>query len=206
MIKNLNLHQVVRGSWMAGALTILLATPAMAQGKPAPNDPMVLWLKGIYQPVVKGPNLGLPGINVNDGTWIVTDILSVTTAPGSTNQSHAAIGHFYSQTTSALVAYDLPGGAILMQFTGGSGPFGGWGSPISDGTGGYFYQETWELDILEGTGIYSAYTGGHNHMVDRFHSLKGDFLTNPAAGPFDENCYCIISIGGGLPLWWTSQD
>ena len=176
-----------------------------AQGKPAPNDPLVLWLKGIYQSAVNAPDLGLPGINLNDGSWIVTEIHNVTTVPGSTNHSNAVVGHFYSQTTSALVAYDLPGGAILMQFTGGSGNFGGWGTPIADGQGGYYYQETWELNILEGTGIYSSYTGGHNHMVDRFHSLKGDFLSNPAAGPFDENCYCIISVGGGLPLWWTSN-
>jgi hypothetical protein len=193
---------------LAAAMTLgLLAStaPMMGEGKPAPNDPIVLWLKGIYQPAVNAPSLGLPGINLNDGTWIVTEIHSVTTIPGSTNQSNAVVGHFYSQTTSALVAYDLPGGALLMQFTGGSGPFGGWGAPVSNGQGGYYYQETWELNILEGTGIYQAYTGGHNHMVDRFQSLNGDFLTNPAAGPFDENCYCIISVGGGLPLWWTSN-
>ena len=181
------------------------AGPLRAQGKPAPNDPVVLWLKGIYQPVANAPDLGLPGVNLNDGSWIVTEILSVTTPPGSSSQKSAAIGHFYSQTTSLLVAYDLPGGAILMQFTGGSGPFSGWGSPIADGTGGYYYQETWELNILEATGTYAPYTGGHNHMVDQFHSLNGDFLTNLQAGPFDENCYCIISVGGGLPLWWTSN-
>jgi hypothetical protein len=40
--------------WIAGALTVLLASPGtvMAQAKPAPNDPIVLLLKGIYQPVV----------------------------------------------------------------------------------------------------------------------------------------------------------
>lgn len=178
----------------------------MAQGKPAPNDPLILWLKGIYMPAANAPNLGLSGINLNDGTWIVTDILRVTSVSGSTNQSDAVLGHFYSQTTSALVAYDLPGGAILMQFTGGSGPFNGWGAPFSDGQGGYYYQETWDLSILNATGIYSPYTGGHNHMVDRFHSLKGDFLTNANAGPLDENCFCIISVDGGLPLWWTSND
>ena len=192
-------------SKLIAALALIASAGTMvAQGNPAPNDPVVLWLKGIYQPAVNAPNLGLPGINLNDGTWIVTEIHSVTTVPGSSSQKEAAVGHFYSQTTSALVAYDLPGGAILMQFTGGSGPFGGWGAPIGDGTSGYYYQETWELNILQGTGVYASYTGGHNHMVDRFHSLNGDFLANPAAGPFDENCYCIISVGGGLPLWWTS--
>jgi hypothetical protein len=189
---------------IAALALIASAGTVVAQGNPAPNDPVVLWLKGIYQPAANAPNLGLPGINLNDGTWIVTEIHSVTTVPGSSSQKEAVVGHFYSQTTSALVAYDLPGGALLMQFTGGSGPFGGWGSPIADGAHGYYYQETWELNILQGTGVYAPYTGGHNHMVDRFHSLNGDFLNNPAAGPFDENCYCIISVGGGLPLWWTS--
>jgi hypothetical protein len=60
-----------------------------------------------------------------------------------------------------------------------------------------FLQETWELTILNATGIYSPYQGGHNHMVDRADAL--------ASGLFDENCYCIISVGGGSPLWWTSN-
>lgn len=200
-------RNLVQACSIAAVFTAVLvsSTPAMAQGKPAPNDPLVLWLKGIYQPATQAPNLGFPGVNLNDGTWIFTEIHSVTTVPGSTSQSNSVVGYFYSQTTSNLVAYDLPGGAILMTFTGGSGPFNGWGTPVSDGQGGYYYQETWELNVLEATGIYSPYTGGHNHMVDRFHSLKGDFLTNAAAGPLDENCYCIISVGGGLPLWWTSN-
>lgn len=167
---------------------------AMAQGRPAPNDPIVLLLKGIYQPATNAPNLRLPGVNLNDGTWIFTEIHSVTSIPGSTNQSSAVVGHFYAQTTSALVAYDLPGGAILMQFTAGSfneNP------PVPDGNGGVFLQETWELTITDATGIYSAYKGGHNHMVDRF-----DAMSNGSA---DENCYCIISVGGGSPLWWTSN-
>lgn len=189
---------------VAALMLIASAGTVAAQGQPAPDDPVVLWLKGIYRPAANAPDLRLPGVNLNDGTWIVTEILSVTTVPGTSTQKNAVVGRFYSQTTSALVAYDLPGGAMLMQFTGGSGPFGGWGSPIADGTGGDYYQETWELNILQGTGVYAPYTGGHNHMVDRFHSLNGDFLTNSAAGPFDENCYCIISAAGGLPLWWTS--
>src|SRR5579871_2967447 len=114
-------------------LTVLASAPAMYAGQPAPNDPVVLWLKGIYQPVTNAPNLGLPGINLNDGTWITTEILSVTTVPNSSNQSKAVVGHFYSQTTSLLVAYDLPGGALLMQFTSGSGPNMGFADPISDG-------------------------------------------------------------------------
>jgi hypothetical protein len=187
---------LVRAARMGFALGVVFATSgnAVAQGKPAPNDPIVLLLKGIYQPATNAPNLGLSGVNLNDGTWIVTEIHRATSIPGSTNESSAVVGHFYAQTTSALVAYDLPGGALLMEFTAGSfneNP------PVPDGHGGVFLQETWELTITNATGIYSQYKGGHNHMVDRLDSLPG--------GLADENCYCIISIGGGSPLWWTSN-
>lgn len=182
--------------WIAAALVVLLASsgPVMAAGKPAPNDPIVLLLKGIYQPVVNGPNLGLPGVNLNDGTWFSTKIYSVTSVPGSTNEDRAVIGTFYVQFCGNLAAYDLPGGAILMQFTAGS--FGE-NPPILDGQGGEYAEETWELTILAATGIYSPYAGGHNHMVDRFHFL--------ASGQFDEDCYCIISVAGSLPLWWSTN-
>jgi hypothetical protein len=191
----------VRTTIFAFAVAALLASaaPLMAQHKPAPKDPIVLLVKGIYQPVVKAPKLGLSEVTI-DGTWITTEIHTVTSVPGSTTPDNAVIGHFYLPSTASLAAdaayavYDLPGGAILMSFTPGN-----WGTPIPDGQSGFYYQETWELTILEATGIYSPYVGGHNHMVDRFHSLNGDFLTNPNAGPFDEDCYCIISV----PLWWS---
>jgi hypothetical protein len=194
-IRRLSLRKgLAHAAWIAGALAALLASPGQMMGKPAPNDPIVLLLKGVYQPVVSGPNLGLSGVNLNDGTWITTEIHTVTSVPGSPNQDKAVAGHFYAQNTSALVAYDLPGGAILMQFTAGS--FGE-NPPIPDGHGGNYLQETWELTILQATGIYSEYQGGHNHMVDRFHAL--------ANGQFDESCYCIISTPESLPLWWSSN-
>lgn len=177
---------------MLPLVAVLLALPKQAQAGPAPNDPVVLLLKGIYQPAVNAPNLGFPGINLNDGTWLVTEIHSVTSVPGSTNQSRAAVGHFYFQTTSPLAAYDLPGGAILMTFTGETDQ-----PAISDGHGGTFQQSTFELTILAASGIYAPYKGGHNHMVDRIDIL--------ASGLFDESCFCIISEGGGSPLWWTSN-
>jgi len=52
-------------SW-AGVLAVLFTIQgsALAQGKPAPNDPIVLLLKGIYQPATKcaepGPTGGEP--------------------------------------------------------------------------------------------------------------------------------------------------
>jgi len=36
----------------------------MAQGKAKPSDPFVLLLKGLYQPVTHGPNLGLSVVDL----------------------------------------------------------------------------------------------------------------------------------------------
>jgi hypothetical protein len=70
-----------------------------------------------------------------------------------------------------------------MQFTGGGFPM-----ILPDGSGGQYDEGTFELEILEATGIYSAFAGGHNHMVDKLHQLA------PIAnGRFDEFCFCIIS-------------
>jgi hypothetical protein len=38
---------------------------------------------------------------------------------------------------------------------------------------------------VEATGVYRAFQGGHNHMVDRLHQL--------ANGEFNEFCFCNIS-------------
>ena len=105
-----------------------------------------------------------------------------------------AIGTFYVQFTGNLCAYDLPGGAIAMQFLDVPPPLSnpnalGYNnfSTIAhpDGMSGQYLEGTFELNILEATGIYSAFAGGHNHMVDRLHAL--------ADGNFDEFCFCNIS-------------
>ena len=100
---------------IGGALAALLSFPgrAMAQGHAVPDDSFVLLLKGLYRPVVKGPN------------------------------------------------------------------------PVP----GRYLEGTFELTILEATGIYQPFVGGHNHMVDRLHFLPpGD-----GSGGFDEYCFCFIS-------------
>jgi len=63
----------------------------------------------------------------------------------------------------------------------------GFNSQVSfpDGNGGFYLEGTFELAILEATGVYQSFNGGHNHMVDRLHQL-----TN---GQFDEFCFCNIS-------------
>jgi hypothetical protein len=164
------------------------------QGKPGPLDPFILLLNGVYQPVPpvvptpNGPNLGLTSVNLIDGSYSRTQIYPVRVGiPDSVNQEKA-IGNFYVQFQGSLCAYDLPGGAIAMQFNpapAGAPPgFNGF-VPFPDGQGGVFLEGTFELVILEATGIYSAFKGGHNHMVDRLHRL--------ANGSFDEFCFCNIS-------------
>jgi hypothetical protein len=184
---------LIRGA-LGGALAALFSSPGqlIAQGTSEPNNPFLLLLKGVYQPVVKVPDLGLTVVHV-DSTFSFTHIRAVTTIPASHSGDNAVLGVFYVQLASPnLVAYKLPGGAIAMQFTAG-----GFTSNIPDGQGGFYLEGTFELPVLEATGIYSRFVGGHNHMVDRLHLL--------ADGKFDENCYCIISLPGSLPLWWSSN-
>ena len=48
-------------------------------------------------------------------------------------------------------------------------------------------QGTRELTILEATGIFRRFKGGHNHMLDNLHFL-GDGSDN-----IDEYCVCFVS-------------
>jgi hypothetical protein len=151
-------------------------------------------------PVGKGPksNLGLTKVNLNDGTYSMTQIYPVFGIEGADDgkkkdglDGHSfdkAIGSFYVQFAGNLCAYDLPGGAIAMSFN--SAPAGappGFNGlvPFPDGHNGFFLEGTFELAIIEATGVYRAFQGGHNHMVDRLHQL--------ASGQFDEFCFCNIS-------------
>jgi len=70
-----------------------------------------------------------------------------------------------------------------MRFTGSDAHF------VDDGQGGRFLEGTFELTVLEGTGVYKPFAGGHNHMVDKLHFLApGD-----GSGCIDEYCFCFIS-------------
>ena len=171
-----------RRTALGGALVALspLVFPgrAMAQGKAVRRDSFVLLLKGLYQPVVHGPNLGLSVVDLNDGTYSKTKIYPVSGIPGNKNPNKA-IGNFYVQLDGVLCAYHVPGGSFAMRFTGSDLV------PVDDGHGGQFLEGTEELTILEATGIYRSFVGGHNHMVDKLHFL--------ASGGIDEYCFCNIS-------------
>jgi hypothetical protein len=170
-----------RRTLIGGALVALLSSPGrvMAQGKAVPNDSFVVLLKGVYEPVVHGPNLGLSEVNLSDGSYSITKIYPVNGIPGNTNPNKA-VGDFYVQFSGDLCAYHVPGGSFAMRFTGG-----GFTEFEPDGLGGTYLIGTFELTILEATGIYQSFVGGHNHMVDKLHQL--------ANGSFDEYCFCFIS-------------
>jgi len=170
------------GAALVAASPLLFPGRVRAQGKAAPADTFVILLKGLYQPVVHGPNLGLSAVDLSDGSYSTTKIYPRSGTPGNTNQNKA-IGDFYVQFDGALCAYHIPGGSFAMQFTGSDVVF------VPDGEGGRFLEGTFELDVIEGTGIYRSVVGGHNHMVDKLHFLApGD-----GSGGVDEYCFCFVS-------------
>jgi hypothetical protein len=160
-------------------------------GGSVPNDPFIILLKGIYQPVLKGSgqhNFGLTTVNLDDGSYSKTRIYPIFGIRGSTHQDKS-IGTFYVSLVTGKCAYDLPGGAIAMKFI----PGGKFPVVVSDGMGGQYDEGYLPLTILEATGIYGAFAGGHNHMVDKLHQLVAGapFAGFPASG-YDELCFCMI--------------
>jgi hypothetical protein len=167
------------GGVAGGALVTMLAPQlATAQARPNKHSRFVLLLRGLYQPVVDGPDLGLSTVDLSDGSYSTTKIYAVKGIPGHTDVLEA-IGDFYVQFTGSLCAYDIPGGAIAMEFTGSNTV------SVPDGSGGSYLQGTFELDIPEANGRYRSFEGGHNRMVDSLHLL--------ASGAADEFCVCLIS-------------
>jgi hypothetical protein len=161
------------------------------EGRSVPSDPFILLLKGLYQPVPKGSgqdNLGLTTVELNDGSYSKTRIYPIFGIRGSTHQDKS-IGTFYVSLVTGRCAYDLPGGAIAMEFI----PGGTFPVVVSDGMGGQYEEGSAPLTILEATGIYRAFAGGHNNMVDKLHQLVAGapFAGFPSSG-YDEFCFCMI--------------
>jgi hypothetical protein len=183
-----------RRTLIGGALAALFSSSVRVMAKEndeQPNDPFIVLLKGLYQPVGAGQgppnNLGLSTVNLSDGTYSRTRIYPIFGISENTDQDRS-IGKFYVQFAGNLCAYDLPGGALAMSFdsipAGAPPGFNGF-VPFPDGMGGNYLEGTFELVILEATGIYRPFQGGHNHMVDRLHQL--------ANGGLNEFCFCHIS-------------
>jgi len=161
----------------------LLLSPVQVLARPAtPGDAFVVLLKGRYQPVVHGPDLGLHRVDLNDGSYSTVPIYPVRGTPGNKHQNKA-VGRFYVQFDGNLCAYHIPGGSLAMRFTGSDFIF------VPDGAGGQFLDGTFELTVIEATGVYRPFVGGHNHMVDKLHFLApGD-----GSGGFEEYCFCFVS-------------
>jgi hypothetical protein len=183
---------IQRRALIGGALVALLSSPVRVIAKETePKDPLVLLLNGPYQHVAPGtaPDLGLShaGVNLNDGTYSKTKIFPVHVEGIACDANeNTAIGTFYVEFgPPGLAAYQLPGGALAMQFIPDCGGF----TPTPDGLGGNFLNGTFELNILEATGVFRSFKHGHNHMVDRLHQLA-------AGGGFDEYCFCFITRQG----------
>jgi hypothetical protein len=203
-----------RRAWLAavgsGALVSLLSStrqtiaqstthPPPTDIKSVPTDPFILLLRGIYVPITKGPDLGLSGIDLTDGTYSRTKIYPVFGVPSaengdemqSNNVQTTPIGNFYvplANPNNPLCAYQLPGGAIAMEFLNppaGAPP--GFNAFVNhdDGHGGIFMQGTFELNITDANGIFESFKNGANYMVDRLHQLPD--------GRLNEFCFCNIS-------------
>ena len=74
--------------------------------KTVPTDPFILLLRGIYVPIIRGPDLGLEGIDLSDGTYSRTRIYPVFGIPSADNENQnekdinvnkTPIGNFYVQ-------------------------------------------------------------------------------------------------------------
>jgi hypothetical protein len=188
-----------RRTLIGGALAALFASSVRVMAEEnderphdeRPDDLFIVLLKGLYHLVGAGEgpanNLGLSTVNLNDGSYSRTRIYPIFGTSENPDQDRP-IGRFYAQFAGDLCAYDLRGGALAMRFNkvpAGAPPgFNGF-VPFPDGRGGKFLEGTFELKILEATGRFRAFQGGHNHMVDRLHQLS--------SGSFNEFCFCNIS-------------
>jgi hypothetical protein len=185
----------------------LVSLPALAHGLTRPalarspresaaglGSTFSVLLSGLYQPVVKCPDLGLSGVNVCDGRYSTVKIYPISGLPvGQSAQfndknrgdnrdcvTSNPIGDFYvAIMQDNRVAYDLPHGAMMMVFTGQNAQF------ADDGEGGQYLVGTFDLDIVEATGVYQPFVGGHNKMVDILHIKPGDIYV--------EHCICVVN-------------
>ena len=181
---------LILASFLVGALVTLLSAPLQAAGPSPldssgqPADTFSILLSGKYKPVpqkavVDCNNLGLLQVNLCDGSYSRTKIYTISGLPVEDSEDGTPIGNFYVQFNGNNAAYDLPGGSLLMVFTADNLV------PVPDGQGGTYLVGTLDLNITEATGIYKAFVGGHNKMVDILHLL--------ADGTAVEHCICIIT-------------
>ena len=151
-----------------------------------PSNPFVVLLEGTFvSPPDVVPDFGLDLPNLNNGIYKQVPMYNIDSGvPGPTDE---AVGTFYALGGEGYFAYDLGKGALTAMMIMGTSVT----AVTPDGEGGIYITGTYELDILEATGIYRSFAGGHIHMVDVLHRT--------AAGIFIEHCFCHISREHGKP-------
>jgi hypothetical protein len=171
---------VIHTSLIVGTLVALLSFPGKAGQPLSSSSSFVILLEGVYEPVVNAPNLGLSQVDLRDQSLIPLKIEIYDRDSGVPAPTEKAVGTFYVQLVGDLCTYHLPGGSFAAQFVGG-------GFDITDdGDGSWTGTGTWELNILEATGTYKPFAGGHIHMVDVLKFRSGD-------GTYLEHCFCHVS-------------
>lgn len=143
----------------------------------------VILLSGVYKPVEvgQGPknNLSLSTVNLSDGSFSKVKFSPVNGIAGKQDEP---LGTFYVQVTGMMCAYDLPGGSISAMFTVSNDVVTAYEQSAN---GSWTLDGTFELEIMEATGAYASFVGGHIHMTDilKFRSADNTLL---------EDCFCHI--------------
>ena len=147
-----------------------------------PSNPFVILLEGTFQPAGVVRDLGLVLPHLNNGVYQKVPIYRIDSGvPGPTDE---VVGTFYAVGGEMLFAYDLRKGVLTAMMIPGTSVV----ERINDAVGnGFTLQGTYELDILEATGIYRSFAGGHIHMVDVLHITPGTPIVRV------EHCFCYIS-------------
>ena len=171
-------RRAVIGGGLAGLGGLVLFPSQLLARAAVPNDSFVVLLKALYQPVVHGPNLGLSTVDLNDGSYSTTraspsaEHQATRTRTSRSAPSTCSSKAISARTTSGRLVRD----ALHRKRS----------QIVDDGAGGQFLDGTFDLTIVEATGVYRPFVGGHNRMVDKLHFL--------ASGDVDEFCFCFISI------------
>ena len=181
-------------TFAALAATLLFQTPIMWAGvgnqTVAPSNPFVILLEGTFGLANPNdvPDLGLDLPNLKNGKYQTVPIYNIDSGvPGPTDK---AVGTFYAVGGEGFFAYDLRKGALTAMMIPGTSVV----QRINDAVGnGFSLIGTYELDILEATGIYRSFEGGHIHMVDVLHITPGSPIVRV------EHCFCYISREHGKP-------
>ena len=153
-----------------------------------PSNPFVVLLEGTFGLAGVVPDFGLDLPNLNNGIYQTVPIYNIDSGvPGPTDE---AVGTFYAVGGEGYFAYDLGKGALTAMMIMGTSVV----ERIPDLVGnGFTLAGTYELDILEATGIYRSFAGGHIHMVDVLHITPGTPIVRV------EHCFCYISREHGKP-------